>query len=225
VLAKSVPRPRPEFEKILRRLGRHGDDDCSKDQGAVQGDRDAIIVEVDQEIGELHQINSICSSWGHIIKSMLSLVISLMPIVLGMTLIGNIILSLVMLWRGYWVRYGWLLTWAILSVLADVFIQNIHSQHHSLYAGLLDLTYWLFIILKILVFFESWLLKNGRVFIPILFQSGMDLIAHVVHQTDFRWTYWYMECGLRFTNLLIIYWFILLFKEEPKHEPYAPHER
>ena len=61
----------------------------------------------------------------------------IMPILWAFTAIGNVILSILLFARKYYIRYGFLLLWCISSVLIDGLALYWHDQGCSALSALL----------------------------------------------------------------------------------------
>ena len=83
---------------------------------------------------------------------------------------------------------------------------------------ILQATYVACIGLNGLIIWESWWLRDRRVYLPIEFYLGMKLGALLTERGNFLMAAYYMQCGLRVVNLLVICWLIAIFRKEPFHE-------
>lgn len=142
-----------------------------------------------------------------------------MDTIWALTIFGNTTLSLLLLYRGWYVRYGWLYASTIYSVLADLgmWFARYHDAGH--YAFLFRVVIWISMGFNLAIIFEAHFMENRRVSIPVELQLAMELVAFLTERAQFLWTAYRIQCALRITNLLIILWFIMLFRREPTYEP------
>lgn len=135
-----------------------------------------------------------------------------------LTTLGNVTLALLLLYRGWFIRYSWLFASAMLSVGADGMLWYSRINHLD-YGHLWRLVFFLCLGVNLAVIFEAHFLRNRRVSIPVELQLLGELVAFLAEKAEFLWVSYYIQCGLRITNLLMIVWFIIVFKGEPSYEP------
>ena len=131
------------------------------------------------------------------------------------TLIGNVVLSLLLVAHQFYIRFGWLTLSTVLAVLVDFLLWWCHTYNHILYGPLrLFIFYALFWLLNVLVIWESWRLAERRVRIPVEIQLGIALGCLLAQRFDFPHFTYYFECFARGFNLLVIAYFINIFSKE-----------
>jgi hypothetical protein len=137
--------------------------------------------------------------------------------ILLFTLAGNVILACSLVQKDHYVRYGWLTISTMFSIFADVMLQFCRVHIHHSYANLLDAVWTVCLLLNFMIVFEGWRWKNARVHVPVETQLGVELLAFLTQKAGLLWTFYYMQVGLRIYNILLIYWFIFLFRKEPNY--------
>jgi len=134
------------------------------------------------------------------------------------TLFANTILTLLLIFNGWYVRYGWLTLTCLLAVVADGVMWWCHTYTHSLYEPLrLFIFYFLFYALDALVIWEAWRWNNRRVRLPMEILLGVSLVVIATKKADLLWVTYFLECGLRWFNMLITLYFISQFRREAKY--------
>lgn len=145
---------------------------------------------------------------------MVAFMLVLMPMIWTATITCNVVLALLLLWREHYIRYGWLTASVVFSVFADFVLWRVHQDHHGTYAELSSIVYWLCLGFNGLIIWESFLRRNRGVRVPVELQLGVELVAFLVHRAQFLWTAYYLQCGLRVSNFLMILYFIWMFRGE-----------
>lgn len=137
---------------------------------------------------------------------------------LVLTISGNVILGLLLVYNHWWVRYNWLTLSAILSVLADFVLQYLHFNTHSAYEPVRQfLFYALWLILDVLVIWEAYRLRNKVVQYCTEVQLGLAILWPMLKRAELHWTaYWLCEFSLIF-NVFCIGWFIVIFRKEARY--------
>lgn len=137
-----------------------------------------------------------------------------MDTIWALTIFGNVTLSLLLLYRGWYVRYGWLYASTIYSVLADLgmWFARYHDAGH--YALLFRVVIWISMGFNIAIIFEAHCMGNRRVSMPVEFQLAMELVAFLTERAQLLWTAYRMQCSLRITNLIMILWFLWIFRKK-----------
>jgi hypothetical protein len=142
------------------------------------------------------------------------------------TIIGCITLSGVLVARNHYIRYGWLLSSAILSVILDVYMYSVKQFHHAMYRHSREFIFFLFLGLSGMVMFEAWRWGNKWVQIPQEIQVFLGLVLVMMrHSIGNCWTVYYFDCTLRVTNLLMIVGFLILFSRTPSQLREVTHDR
>ena len=143
-----------------------------------------------------------------------------MPILWAFTAIGNVILSILLFARKYYIRYGFLLLWCISSVLIDGLALYGMIKGASLYPH-----YWLFIrylltfAIEALVIFEAFRWREWRVEYPVSIQLFLGILSLVLtNSLHYGWAVYYFECFTRFFNMGTILWMVFIFSKEFRHE-------
>lgn len=139
-------------------------------------------------------------------------------IVWAATLFGNAILLLLLTWREYYIRYNWLSISVAVSIVVDMLLLKAHTQSHPLYEPLrIFIFYGVFYILDVAVIWEAWCLRDKRVRIPVEIQFAVSLAALLAKHTQFVWGAYFIECSLRWINLLVILFFCWTFRTENRN--------
>ena len=139
-----------------------------------------------------------------------------------LTIIANVVLALFLIGHYYYIRFGWLTVSATASVGADFLLWWCHANNHALYEPIrLFIFYALFWILDVLIIWEAWKLREGRVRIPVEMQLVLAIIGLLTHRFYFPWFTYYFECFARFFNLGVVIYFVSIFSRENKfYEPF-----
>lgn len=134
---------------------------------------------------------------------------------------GNVMLTLLLVGRGYYIRFGWLTLSTALAVAVDALMWWCHTYDHQLFEPLrLFIFYALFWLLNVLVIWEAYRLREPRVQVPVEIQLGLAVVALLTHRFHFPWFTYYLECFSRLFNLCVIVWFISIFSKENRfYEP------
>ncbi len=134
------------------------------------------------------------------------------------TILGNILLALLLLWRGHYIRYSWLALSAILAVFADAYFWYCRNFHHALYMPSRTFIFFLWLGLNGMVIFEAFCWRNPSIQVPMELQVAGELALLLTQKFHFLWVAYFVDCGLRISNLLMICWFLYLFRKEPIYE-------
>ncbi len=142
-------------------------------------------------------------------------------IIVAFGIIGNIIIVLLMLYRGWAGRLQWFAIMTALAVLVDCLCYFIHGFDHQLYAPLrVFMLYWLFPILEAVCAWEAhwvgirWLEKL------MLVQVGLAVIALLAHLHGDSMTVYRLEMFIIYVNLAGIIWCISKFRKEANYAAY-----
>ena len=135
-----------------------------------------------------------------------------------LTSAANVILGLLLLFNGYYVRYSWLFFSCVFSVIVDMFGYFALTRDSAHYDLIFRLVYLAMIGINILIIWESFKLNDLRVRVPIEIELGMELVTFLAVKTEFHMAAYDMQCGLRVVNLLVIFWLIWIFRKEPFYE-------
>jgi hypothetical protein len=131
-----------------------------------------------------------------------------------LTIAANIALAVELVWREHYLKFSYLTTATILSVIIDAWFWFARTYHHSVYMPSRGLIFFVFLGINALIILES--RNERRVRIPIeTYFIGMILLQGFQH-TGLKWTIYYVDCGLRILNLFIIVWLIILFSRTPE---------
>lgn len=141
-------------------------------------------------------------------------------IILLSTVVGNLILCLLLLVRGWAARLRWLTMMTGLAVILDFLFHFIHDFSHHLYAPLrIFVIYWLSSILYGLVIFEAWRAKIEWLEWLMSVQFLMGVVALFAHQHGDKVAVYRIEIFNCWLNLFGIIWCIVKFRGEPRYEP------
>ncbi len=141
-------------------------------------------------------------------------------IIVGSTIIGNVIIVLLMLYRGWVGRLSWFTSMTALAVLIDCLFYFIHGFDHSLYAPLRTfIVYWLFPILMCFCVFEAALIGLKWLEYLMLIQVALAAVSLFAHLHADKITIYQLEWFMIYANLAGIVLCILKFRGECNYEP------
>jgi hypothetical protein len=144
-----------------------------------------------------------------------------MELIWILTVIGNFSLAMILLWRGWYIRYSWLFMACLYSVMCDAIEWYSRTYDSPHYPELWRVILFIALGFNFAIIWESFCNKNMRVCIPVEWQLGIELIAFLAEKAQFLWIAYYIQCFLRVSNLAMIVWFIWIFRGEPFYEPQA----
>jgi hypothetical protein len=141
-------------------------------------------------------------------------------IIVACTLLGNIFLVWLLVWRGWSGRLQWLTLTTTLAILTDVIFHYIHSIAHYLYGPWrLIAIYWLFNVLFALCAFEGFRLRMKWLEYLFLIQLFLSLVALFAHKHGDPTTVYWIEIFNTWVNVLGIILCIWMFRGEPLYDP------
>ena len=143
-----------------------------------------------------------------------------MKIVTVLTMIGNTILVLLLVWRGWSARLQWLTITSLLAVAADFIWFFLNTISAWLYdESRIIVVYWFFQVLFGLIVFEAWKANVKGLERLFVVQFSSSLICLFAHQHGYTHAVYQMENCNTVLNLLGIIWCIFRFRGEPRYEP------
>ena len=136
----------------------------------------------------------------------------LMHILWPITSICNVLLALELVIRKHFGRYFWLTLSTVLAVFCDAVLRTIYTQQHYVYSDASRVVYCVYLMLNLMVIFDSW--KDKRVRIPVECQLALELATDLVQKAGLLWSAYYLGCFLRLSNLVMIGYFLYIFRKE-----------
>jgi hypothetical protein len=140
-------------------------------------------------------------------------------IIVVTTIIGNIIIALLMVWRGWAGRLQWFTLTTILAVAVDALFYWVHGFAHSIYGpSRVFLVYWAFPLLETVCIWEAYCVKVKWLEYLLLIQVGLAVIGLFTHLHGDVWTIYYIEMFTVYFNLLAMIYVIIRFSKEVNYE-------
>lgn len=141
-------------------------------------------------------------------------------LIVAITIISNVFLCLLLLYRGWSGRLQWFTLTTGLAVLLDALFYFIHGLAHSLYAPLrIFVVYWLFLILFALCSWEAHRVGVKWLEYLMLIQVGVAVVALVAHLHGDAYAVYRIEMGVVYLNLGGILLSIWKLRGAPRYEP------
>jgi len=145
----------------------------------------------------------------------------------AITVLVNILLSVLLIAREHYLRFGWLTFNCILSVIADAYFAYMRYGHHSGYMPSRNFLFFLWLGIDLAIIFESWNFKQVRV--PMELQVLGGFAQWIVFYSGHKLWAYDINLVLRVTNLIIFTFYLILFsrrtpRELRKEPKYARHD-
>src|SRR5882762_5496765 len=136
------------------------------------------------------------------------------------TVICNGILCLLLLFRGHWDRYRILFASLLFELIAAPILYFTYSQYGTLshtYSLAYHAKQFLSISFDFGIIFEAWRWRNRKVRIPIELYLLSKLVAFLAERAQFIGISYVIHESLRYFNLIIIVWFVIIFMKPPQY--------
>ena len=141
-------------------------------------------------------------------------------IITALGIIGNVIIVLLMLYRGWTGRLQWFAMMTALAVLVDCLYWFIHGFDHMLAIPIrLFVQYWMFPVLMLGCAFEAWRIRMKWLEYFLLIRVGLAVVAAAAHLHGDKWTIYRIEMFVIYYELAGMLLCIWKFRGEPRYEP------
>jgi hypothetical protein len=137
-----------------------------------------------------------------------------------LTIMANLVLSVFLMWRFWYIHYQWLTISTVLAVAADGFLWICHQMNYPMYevSRLITLS-GIFFILNLMVIWEAKWLKDTTVEKAVVAQVILSVVALILKHEHYLWPAYYVEIFNRAFNLGVVLLFIAIFAQRSPYEP------
>ena len=136
-----------------------------------------------------------------------------MPIIVPLTVAGNLILCCLLLFNGYSSRHAALLGCCIYSVLADPILQQVLAKYPTAYPYVLLGSEAIVILFMLFIIAEAWWVREYRVRVLVEIQLIGEVVHLLLKARGFRWAAYFTNCSLLVFSLVQLCFFIWIFRK------------
>lgn len=139
--------------------------------------------------------------------------------------LGNAILCLLLLFRGHYERYRILFSSLIFELIAAPVLYFSYTRHPGAYYSLYHIKQFVSISFDLGIIFEAWRWRNKWVRRPIEGYLLAKLVAFLAERAQFIAVSDGIHEVLRYSNIAIVLWFMLIFRNPPNYRKEKSYER